>query len=109
MPWSTSTPALVKLVVAEPESAAVRRTLREEPDRASCALAKVEVVRAVRPHGAAAVATARRLLRRIDLIQLDDELLDAAADQATVISAFLSMFPAVRRARNDKVVLVLIT
>jgi predicted nucleic acid-binding protein len=37
------------------------------------------VVRAVRPHGAAAVATARRLLRRLDLVQLDDELLDAGA------------------------------
>ena len=71
--------ALVKLVVAEPESSALRRELRGEPDRASCTLARVEVVRAVRPHGAAAVTRARRLLRRIDLVQLDDELLDAAA------------------------------
>ena len=71
--------ALVKLVVAEPESSALRRELRGEPDRASCTLARVEVVRAVRPHGAAAVSRARRLLRRIDLVQLDDELLDAAA------------------------------
>lgn len=71
--------ALVKLVVAESESAALQRELRGEPERASCALARVEVVRAVRPHGAAAVARARRLLRRLDLIQLDEELLDAAA------------------------------
>jgi predicted nucleic acid-binding protein len=71
--------ALVKLVVAEPESRALRRYLRREPERASCALAKVEVVRAVRPHGPAAVTRARRLLRRVDLIRLDDELLNEAA------------------------------
>lgn len=71
--------ALVKLVVMESESAALQRELRGEPARASCALARVEVVRAVRPHGAVAVARARRLLRRLDLVQLDEELLDAAA------------------------------
>lgn len=71
--------ALVKLVVAERESAALRRYLRAEPRRASCTLARVEVVRAVRPHGAAAMTRARRLLRRLDLVQLDDELLDSAA------------------------------
>jgi len=71
--------ALVKLVVTEPESAALQRELRGEPERTSCALARVEVVRAVRPHGAAAVARARRLLRRLDLVQLDEELLDVAA------------------------------
>ena len=71
--------ALVKLEVAEPESAVLRRALRHERSRASCALARVEVVHAVRPHGPAAVARARRLLRRLDLVQLDDELLDDAA------------------------------
>ena len=71
--------ALVKLVVAERESAGLRRYLRAEPRRASCALARVEVVRAVRPHGVAAITRARRLLRRLDLVQLDDELLDGAA------------------------------
>ena len=71
--------ALVKLVVAEPESPALHRYLRRHPVRVSCALARVEVVRAVRPHGAPAMTKARQLLRRLDLIQLDDELLDAAA------------------------------
>jgi len=71
--------ALVKLVVAERESAALRGYLRAEPRRASCAVARVEVLRAVRPHGAAAMTRARRLLRRVDLVQLDDELLDSAA------------------------------
>ena len=76
---------LVKLVVAEPESAALRRYLRAAPRRISCALARVEVVRAVRPHGAAATTRARRLLRRLDLVQLDDELLDSAAALDSVI------------------------
>lgn len=71
--------AIVKLVVAERESAALRRYLRTEPDRASCALARVEVIRAVRPHGSRATTRARHLLRRLDLVQLDDELLDSAA------------------------------
>ncbi len=71
--------ALVKLVVAEGESPALRRYLRTEPRRASCALAKVEVLRAVRPQGAPATTRARRLLRRVDLVAVDDELLDSAA------------------------------
>ena len=71
--------ALVKLVVAEAESPALRRYLGDEPERASCALARVEVLRAVRGHGAAALTRARRLLQRIYLVHLDEELLDAAA------------------------------
>ena len=71
--------ALVKLVVTEGESAALRRYLRTERRRASCELARVEVIRAVRPHGQAATGRARRLLRRLDLVHMDEELLDAAA------------------------------
>ena len=71
--------ALVKLIIAEPESPALRRYLRGEPERASCALARVEILRAVRAHGAKATTRARQVLRRIDLIQLDDDLLDDAA------------------------------
>jgi predicted nucleic acid-binding protein len=52
--------------------------LRGEPERVSCGLARTEVLRAVRPAGPAAIAAARRLLQRIDLIRLDDALLDAA-------------------------------
>ena len=70
--------ALVKLVVDEPESRALRAFLRKEPERLSCGLARTEVLRAVRPLGPAAVETARRLLRSIDLVRLDDTLLDAA-------------------------------
>lgn len=71
--------ALVKLVIAEPESSALRRYLGEEAERASCALARVEVLRAVSGHGAAALTRARRLMQRLHLVQIDDELLDAAA------------------------------
>jgi predicted nucleic acid-binding protein len=70
--------ALVKLVVLEPESRALRTYLRARPDRVSCALARTEVLRAVRHIGPAAIAAARRVLRSIDSIRLDDSLLDAA-------------------------------
>lgn len=70
--------ALVKLVVHEPESRALRAYLRREPQRISCGLARTEVLRAVRPGGPVAIEAARRLLRSVDLIRLDDALLDAA-------------------------------
>jgi predicted nucleic acid-binding protein len=69
---------IVKLVVRERESSALRRFLRTRHERVSCALARTEVLRAVRHLGPAAVNRARRILRRIDLIRLDDSLLDAA-------------------------------
>lgn len=72
--------ALVKLVVREPESGALAAHLRGVPERASCALARVEVVRAVRAHGPRAVARARQLLHRVSLVHLDDVLLDDAAE-----------------------------
>lgn len=70
--------ALVKLVVLEPESRALRGYLRRERERVSCALARTEVLRAVRPVGATALERARRVLRGIHLIRLDETLLDAA-------------------------------
>lgn len=74
--------ALVKLVVAEPESAALRQHLNGSAVRVTSALARVEVVRAVSGAGSAAVARAREVLTRLDLLTLDDALLDAAADLA---------------------------
>ena len=70
--------ALVKLVVREPESVALMRYLEQHPERASCGLARTEVVRAVSAQGGRALARARKLLNRIDLVALDDELLDDA-------------------------------
>lgn len=70
--------AIVKLVVRERESSALRRFLRTRPERVSCSLARTEVLRAVRHLGPPAMRRARRILRRVDLIRLDDSLLDAA-------------------------------
>jgi len=73
--------ALVKLIVREPESEALERWLRQSGgDVVSCALVRTEVVRAASPRGAEAVLRARRLLDRLDLIILDDELLDLAGE-----------------------------
>lgn len=77
--------ALVKLVVREPESRALGRWLGSRDDIASCALARTEVVRAVSPSGDAARARARQLLDKIELIQLDDELLDVAGELEGVL------------------------
>jgi predicted nucleic acid-binding protein len=71
--------ALVKLVVKERESKALESWLGDSRV-ISCALARTEVVRATSPSGVEAIARARRLLDRVDLIQLDDELLDLAGE-----------------------------
>jgi uncharacterized protein len=72
--------ALVKLVVSEPQSAALAAYVESRSPLSSCALARVEVVRAVSPHGRVPVLAARKLLDEIDLVQLDDELLDLAGE-----------------------------
>ncbi len=71
--------AIVKLVVREAESATLRKFLRRHPIRVSSALARVEVLRAVRLHGEVAIAHARSVLARIVLIGISDEVLDRAA------------------------------
>ena len=75
--------ALVKLVVRERESTALPRFLERHPRRVSCGLARVEVPRAVSHLGAVALQRTRHLLRRVDLIRLDDSLLDAAGAMDT--------------------------
>ncbi len=71
--------AFVKLVVAEPESPALRRWLRDWPDRASAALLRVESIRAVAPTGPQAIRTARWQMARLHLIELNRSLLDRAS------------------------------
>ncbi|MGH3424643.1 MAG: type II toxin-antitoxin system VapC family toxin [Nocardioidaceae bacterium] len=73
--------ALVKLVQREAESDALRRYLRRHrgDERVSCALARVEVVRAVLSGGMEAVARARLQLGRLYQVPLDRNLLDEAA------------------------------
>jgi predicted nucleic acid-binding protein len=71
--------AIVKLVVREPDTDALLRYLAAGHLRVTSALARVEVVRAVRRHGRSAVARARDLLDSLNLLVLDDALLDRAA------------------------------
>jgi uncharacterized protein len=70
--------AVVKLVIAEPESAALRTYLRRRRPLVSSALARTEVVRSLLPAGEAAVSRGRDVLRRLDLIRINDRVLDAA-------------------------------
>ena len=73
--------ALVKLVVLEPESAALREFLRAHALRVSSALAEVEVPRALRQagYGAAEGRRATELLARIALVDVDRRILRSAA------------------------------
>lgn len=71
--------AMVKLVVAEAETAALLRYLKRRRPLVSSALARTEVVRAVLDEGDEAVERARQLLARIELIRLNDRVLNMAA------------------------------
>jgi predicted nucleic acid-binding protein len=70
--------AIVKLAVAEPESAALRRYLSRRRPLVSSALAKAEVGRALLPLGEPAVRRGRDVLARIELIRMSDRVLAAA-------------------------------
>ena len=72
--------AIVKLVIAEPESIALRRFLRRRRPLVSSALARTEVLRAVVLEGDRAAGRARAALTRIDLVRLNDRLLAAAGE-----------------------------
>jgi len=74
--------ALVKLVVSEAESAALRTYLAERRSdaRMAAAVARTEVVRAVAMHRSIElVETARSIIARLHLVPLNNRLLDAAA------------------------------
>ncbi len=70
--------AIVKLAVREPESAALRRYLQSKRPLVSSALARTEVLRALLPAGAEAVARGRSVLQRLDLVRVNDRILSAA-------------------------------
>jgi predicted nucleic acid-binding protein len=70
--------AIVKLVVAEPESAALRRYLRRRRPLVSSALARAEVCRALLPLGEPAVRRGHEVLARLELIRVSDRILAAA-------------------------------
>lgn len=71
--------ALVKLAVAEAESAALRRFLRRRRPLISSALARTEVGRALLPYGTEADGRGRAVLARVDLVRVSDRVLELAA------------------------------
>jgi uncharacterized protein len=80
--WNPNTSALVKLVVVEAESAALRHYLEDFPHdtQFTAALARTELVRAVVRQGSIEVIeNARLALSKMDLVAVSNTLLDAAA------------------------------
>lgn len=74
--------AIVKLAVAEPESPALRRYLTRRGPLVSSALARTEVTRALMPGGWEAVARGEQVLRRIQLVRVNDRVLSEAGRMA---------------------------
>jgi uncharacterized protein len=70
--------AIVKLVVREPESTALRRYLRGKRPLVTSALARTEVARALLPFGREAVERGDDVLSRLDLVRVNDRVLIAA-------------------------------
>jgi predicted nucleic acid-binding protein len=70
--------AIVKLVVREPQSPALIRYLRRRHPLLSSALARTEVLRALLPAGDTAIDRGRDVLRRLDLLRVNDRVLSAA-------------------------------
>ena len=74
--------ALVKLVVAEPETPALMARLSQTSNLVSSAVAAVEVIRAARRASTseAVAARAREVVRAVHLLAVDARVLDHAAD-----------------------------
>ncbi|NNM96200.1 MAG: type II toxin-antitoxin system VapC family toxin [Candidatus Dormibacteraeota bacterium] len=70
--------ALIKLVVAEPQTQALRRYLAQRKRRITSGLARTEVQRAAARVSPAHLGLARRLLADLEVIELDRVLLDQA-------------------------------
>lgn len=76
--------ALVKLVVREPESQALRRYLGRRRPLVCSALARVEVVRALMSLGDQALRRGNEVLARIDLVRINDRVLSAAGAMSPI-------------------------
>lgn len=78
--YYADTSALVKLVVREAESSALRDFVQSADGMATSDLARTELRRAIQRADAAAevLALARDLLRRVTMLSLTSDLLDAA-------------------------------
>ncbi|MGH2860306.1 MAG: type II toxin-antitoxin system VapC family toxin [Solirubrobacteraceae bacterium] len=70
--------AIVKLAIREPESAALRRYLARHQSLVSSALARTEIARALLPSGPEAIARGEQVLRRIQLLRINDRVLSQA-------------------------------
>ena len=70
--------AIVKLAVREPESAALRRYLRRKRPLVTSALARTEVARALLLLGPDAVARGEEVLRTLDVVRINDQILKSA-------------------------------
>ena len=70
--------AVVKLVVREPESAALRKYVQAKRTLVSSALARAEVMRAVLQLGRGALRTAQDVLGRIELVRINNRVLAGA-------------------------------
>lgn len=70
--------AIVKLVVREPESAALSRYLRRKRPLVSSALARAEVIRALSHLGEPALRRGEEVLKRIDLVRINHQVLTTA-------------------------------
>lgn len=76
--------AIVKLAVAEPESAALRRFLSRRQPLVTSALARTEVARALMPSGTEALARGADVLQRIQLMRINDRVLRDAGSMEPV-------------------------
>ena len=70
--------ALVKLVVDEPESAALQQSLGTYSHVLASELAEVEVPRAVRRSSPGRVVLAQRLIRNLETVTLDQSVIKRA-------------------------------
>ncbi len=70
--------AIVKLVIREPESSALRRHLSRRQPLVSSALARTEVARALLPSGPEALARVEQVMRRIQLLRINEHVLREA-------------------------------
>src|SRR6266536_1460389 len=71
--------AIVKLVVPEVETKALRELLKSWPERVSSVVARIEVERVAKRIGGGAVRRARTVLSRITLVDLDEDVVQRAA------------------------------
>ncbi len=76
--------AIVKLIVDEPDSQVLRAAAEGWERRATSALSRVEVARAIRRLGVEA-ARGRQALLTVSMLAITDDILDAASDLDPII------------------------